>query len=1302
MGLKIRKQESVKQASRIFTDREEPRKSFWKNYNSFKSKMDDGEVKVLAYYGIGGIGKSSLLRKLIAEMDEACSEGKIKESLHVYFDFNVKQEPRSVLENIRNKLVDDYKFDFPLFDLGCFAYAKKIGENIDKPEVKSLVKRSRILEAALNVVRDIPLVGFAANIFSLVDEGLATYKNLFKTNKDEFVRIENKSAEELYKYLPVLFAKDLAECTRKCQEPLVVFLDTYEQLVNEMSSIGEPLNNDLWLRDEINGLIVNSPKVFWIIAGREKLKWQQFTAWDESLEQHILGNLSETDAENFLSNAGVDDENLRHGIYELTQGTPVYLDLCVDRYCSLSENGSKPVIEDFGKNIYALIERFARYMDDTKKDIVYMLSCMKIWTDEMADKIGAKVLPNFTKTTYEKVKGFSFIIESEKNHYNLHQTVGETLLQNCPDSIKQSTVVEAIRYCKEKLDEIDTFSNDYEYYAGWLVKYAMGYFSDDEALRSFYKENIRVYLKRLSDVRRFDAIDELYEPFWERASRNQESRLFALAMKDYSIWQQSKGRYQDALNIAKQSYDLYVKILGENDAATLSAQREYAMGLHLRGKYKEALEIRRGILEKRVELLGGKSFETIESYVDLRNSYNSLGLYQKELDCNFQIYQLRNAILSPSDTLLFKARNYFVETYKALGEYQKACNESSALILDAKTILGKDNETTLDILETHALVLKELGRYEDVLALREEIYERRLANQGENHPEALTAKGWLARAYIDLGRYGDALPIRQYILEKRRSLYGSEHPRTLDALWNVAHILEKLGRYQEALPLRQEVYESYKRTQGEDFPEAIAAYGNIAVDYKSLGQYDKALEIRKDVYERRKRLLGEDHPKTLDAMRSLSGAYIDLGQYGEALPLKQEILEKRKALYGNDHPKTLKAIWGVAYVLEQMGRYQEALALRQEIYESYRRTQGEDFPDTITAYGNIAGIYNSLGQYDKVLEIRKDVYERWKKLQGDEHPKTLDAMRSLSSAYIDMGQYAEALPIKQIILEKSKALYGNDHPKTLNAIWGVAYVLEQMGHYQDALSLRQEIYESYKRTQGEDYPDTITAYGNIAIDYKSLGQYDKALKIRKEVYEHQKKLHGDNHPETLGAKSSLSKAYIDSCLFDEAISLRKELLVARRQINGDDSLETIAALNLLAWAYFLKGAPEEGIPYAEEMKNKMKNNPNVGEWTRISDLDTLALLYASANRLEKAYELATTLLQNARAQYATDEKFVADRQYALAFVLNKMERFVEALDYAQKAFDVRMKYLGEFNEATKRSKDLLDEIKEKMNYERKG
>ena len=632
MGLKVRNQNSISQASRIFTDREEPRKSFWKKYKEFKNVMHDGDIKVLAYYGIGGIGKSSLLNKLISEMDDAASSGTISKSLHVYFDFNVKQERCAVFESIRNKLVNDYNFDFPLFDLGCYAYAKKIGDNTNKPVIKAFAERSKILDLTLDIVKELPIVGFAARMIRLADKGLAIYKNTIHENQDIFCKIENKSAEDLYEYIPYLFAKDLAFNMKDETEPLVIFLDTYEQLVNEMAPIGEPLNKDLWLRDEKNGLIVNTPNVLWVIAGREKLKWQQFTDWGDSLEQHILGSLSKQDASSFLKNAGITDDNLIDGIYNLTQGTPVYLDLCVDRFTSLVANGDSPKINDFGQNIYTLIERFARYMDDSKKDIVYILSCLKNWTDEMILEIGPKILSNFSATTYGKVKGFSFVIQSDKTSYNLHQTVGETLYKNCPEIILQKTCQEAIAYCISKLDNIDVFSNDFDYYTSWLLKYAISYYKEDDALRNFYIDNIRVYLKKLSDVYRFNSIDDLFTPFWDRASQNPESRLFALAQKDYSIWLRSKGKYQQALDLAKTSYESYLKLLGPDDAATLRAQREYAAGLHNTGAYKDALEIRKDILKRRIEILGENNLETIESYVDIANSYGKLGRYEEQYE----------------------------------------------------------------------------------------------------------------------------------------------------------------------------------------------------------------------------------------------------------------------------------------------------------------------------------------------------------------------------------------------------------------------------------------------------------------------------------------------------------------------------------------------------------------------------------------------------------------------------------------------------------------------------------------------
>ena len=64
--MKVRNPNELPVAERIFTDREEPRAAFWKNYDICKQDIaqDEGDIHVLSYYGIGGIGKSRLLKKL--------------------------------------------------------------------------------------------------------------------------------------------------------------------------------------------------------------------------------------------------------------------------------------------------------------------------------------------------------------------------------------------------------------------------------------------------------------------------------------------------------------------------------------------------------------------------------------------------------------------------------------------------------------------------------------------------------------------------------------------------------------------------------------------------------------------------------------------------------------------------------------------------------------------------------------------------------------------------------------------------------------------------------------------------------------------------------------------------------------------------------------------------------------------------------------------------------------------------------------------------------------------------------------
>lgn len=68
-------------AIKEFTDRAEPRKVFWEKYEE-KKNDNNNKISVITYYGMGGIGKSTLLRKLVEEVKEKYADAK-----YAFLDF---------------------------------------------------------------------------------------------------------------------------------------------------------------------------------------------------------------------------------------------------------------------------------------------------------------------------------------------------------------------------------------------------------------------------------------------------------------------------------------------------------------------------------------------------------------------------------------------------------------------------------------------------------------------------------------------------------------------------------------------------------------------------------------------------------------------------------------------------------------------------------------------------------------------------------------------------------------------------------------------------------------------------------------------------------------------------------------------------------------------------------------------------------------------------------------------------------------------------------------------------------------
>lgn len=414
-------------AERIFVDRVEPRQAFWQAFSAAQQGLE--EPLVLHYYGVGGMGKTSLHSQLEKELQERCPGAKYVE---LDFDFVERRESYRVIGLLKKKLSQAYNFQFPLFDVACYTFLCRIGEDGDQAEIQSFVGGSQVLNFLCDAASMIPGTSMISGILKLVDEGVAVARNLFSNKKQLLRSFETMDIRQLRDQLPAYFASDLRANLKKEKQPFVIFLDTYEKLVNEFAGVGDPLQSDLWLRGP-QGLIPRLPNTLWVLGGREKLKWPELDApgaWDNVLHQYLLGALADSDAQEFLQSAGVEDETVRKRICALSDGLPVSLDLYLEQY--LREGTVSDTMP------FALHERVVRYMSEEEKTACYLLATLGQWTQEEALAFAKRAGVALSPTLLERLCGFSFILTQDGVTFYLMRKVGEVLRQHCPASLSRA------------------------------------------------------------------------------------------------------------------------------------------------------------------------------------------------------------------------------------------------------------------------------------------------------------------------------------------------------------------------------------------------------------------------------------------------------------------------------------------------------------------------------------------------------------------------------------------------------------------------------------------------------------------------------------------------------------------------------------------------------------------------------------------------------------------------------------------------------------------------------------------------
>jgi tetratricopeptide (TPR) repeat protein len=264
-----------------FTDRDDQRAIFRRLLDSAT------EPPVLMFYGVGGSGKSWLLKQLRQE-----TPADIPSAL---LDFDVAAgghgfvlDPAAALHEIRRQL----RKPAPRFDLAFAMLRHKQGVPTDSDHW--------LIELLAELAGVVPGGSFALKKLSrpLLARLKGTPPQLAH---DLHAMTTQEIGEKLVDYL----AEDLREALETHLQQavrVVLFFDTFEAVGAGLQNEEQRRFREQWVRDVAS----NFDFALTVIAGQNRLNWDEADCrWSEYLEQHIIGGLSEPDARRFLTDCEI-------------------------------------------------------------------------------------------------------------------------------------------------------------------------------------------------------------------------------------------------------------------------------------------------------------------------------------------------------------------------------------------------------------------------------------------------------------------------------------------------------------------------------------------------------------------------------------------------------------------------------------------------------------------------------------------------------------------------------------------------------------------------------------------------------------------------------------------------------------------------------------------------------------------------------------------------------------------------------------------------------------------------------------
>jgi tetratricopeptide (TPR) repeat protein len=438
-------------------------------------------------------------------------------------------------------------------------------------------------------------------------------------------------------------------------------------------------------------LVKETPGVLFVLFGRDRLRWAEVEPeWTEVLDQHRLGALSPEDADDFLLKVPVPEPDLRARMIQGARGLPFYLDLQVDLYESLKNQGRTPELTQFGGSEPEILNRFLDHLGDTAARALTVLAHCRRFDEALWLHLGREFMGGLPPFSFGELHGFSFVEELEGGWLSLHALMREAL---CARTAEQEPLLHERlhrslfgwwdEFCQPPdsrsitpvhemaLEEAESHRTTFErdtlgdwaaerdtvFYAA--ARYALvqelwkAVLISEELVLGREDINLARTLTNLGNItgRKGEFDDAL--ALQERALQIAERKLgpdhqdVAIILRNLGVAFERKGELQEAIICHERALAIQERSLGPNHPGVSLALANLGTILQKRGELDEALSLLKRALEVAENSLGPKHHDLARILTNLGVTFQARGDLHRALACFVRALEIDERSLGP-------------------------------------------------------------------------------------------------------------------------------------------------------------------------------------------------------------------------------------------------------------------------------------------------------------------------------------------------------------------------------------------------------------------------------------------------------------------------------------------------------------------------------------------------------------------------------------------------------------------------------------------------------------------------------